>query len=143
MGLPVRLEEAEDARLILRREGLVAKSQERDRRPTEDELEALEAYWRHPRLRAMATPMVDIMRFAIASAMRLSEIVAIRWEDINEADRTVLIRNRKHPSKKVGNDQEVPLFPSRLGDRPAPAAGGRPRSFPSMRGQSRRTSPGP
>jgi integrase len=109
--IPVRLDAIVDARLVLRHEGLVAKSQERDRRPTEAELEALEAYWQHPRLRSMATPMSDIMRFAIASAMRLSEIVSIRWQDINEADRTVLIRDRKHPTKKIGNDQEVPLFP--------------------------------
>jgi integrase len=54
--------------------------------------------------------MIDIVRFAIASAMRLSEITSIRWKDINETDRTVLIRDRKHPSKKIGNDQEVPLL---------------------------------
>lgn len=108
--MPVQVEAAIDARAVLRREGLVAASQERDRRPTPDELETLRAYWDRPLLREMKTPMWDIVCFAIASAMRLSEIVSIRWDDIHEADRTVIIRNRKHPTKKQGNDQTVPLL---------------------------------
>ncbi|TCT19559.1 tyrosine-type recombinase/integrase [Thiobaca trueperi] len=108
--IPVLVEAAIDARLVLRREGLIAPSIERDRRPTPDELEQLRTYWERPLLRDMQTPMWDIVRFAIASAMRLSEIVAICWDDINETDRTILIRDRKHPSKKLGNDQTVPLF---------------------------------
>ena len=42
--------------------------------------------------------------------MRLGEIIRIKWDDLNEADRTVIIRDRKHPREKVGNDQEVPLL---------------------------------
>ena len=108
--IPVQVEAAIDARVVLRREGLVAASIERDRRPTPAELARLAVYWRRPTLRRMQTPMQDIMEFAIASAMRLSEIVSIRWDDIHEKDRTVLIRDRKHPSKKIGNDQTVPLL---------------------------------
>ncbi len=109
--IPVRVEPADDARLVLRREGLVARSQERDRRPTHDELAELRAYWERPMVRRMLrAPMWDIVCFAIASAMRLSEITAIQWGDVNEADRTVVIRDRKHPSKKIGNDQTVPLL---------------------------------
>jgi integrase len=109
--IPVDVEAADDARLVLRREGLVARSQERDRRPTDDELAKLRAYWERPVVRRnLRAPIWDIVCFAIASAMRLSEITAIRWHDVNEVDRTVLIRDRKHPAKKIGNDQTVPLL---------------------------------
>jgi len=74
-------------------------------------LAELRAYWERPMVRRMLrAPMWDIVCFAIASAMRLSEITAIQWGDVNEADRTVVIRDRKHPSKKIGNDQTVPLL---------------------------------
>lgn len=109
--IPVNMEAVDDARLILRREGAVGHSQERDRRPTQDELDALAAYWLRPAVRReMQAPMWDIVRFAIASGMRLSEITAIRWEDINETDRTIVIRDRKHPTQKLGNNQTVPLL---------------------------------
>jgi hypothetical protein len=42
--------------------------------------------------------------------MRVEEITLLRWVDLNERDRTITIRNRKHPRQKQGNDQEVPLF---------------------------------
>ncbi len=99
-----------DARAILARQGLIGKSRERDRRPDQDELEALHAYWDRTTINRRAAPMWDITRFLIASCMRLSEVMRIRWDDLNEADRTILIRSRKHPSKKLGNDQTVPLL---------------------------------
>ncbi|MCX7219496.1 MAG: tyrosine-type recombinase/integrase, partial [Burkholderiales bacterium] len=33
-----------------------------------------------------------------------------RWEDINHKDKTIIIKDRKHPTEKDGNDQEVPLL---------------------------------
>ena len=54
-------------------------------------------------------PMIDLMLFAIASAMRLGEIVSLRWEDLDEKARVVLIRARKHPRKKAADDRRVPL----------------------------------
>lgn len=109
--IPVDLDALAGARAILRAEGLVAKSQERDRRPTEDELQLLYAYWKRPNVtRAMQTPMEDIVRFAIATCMRQAEITRLLWKDIDEKNRTILIRDRKHPQKKKGNHQEVPLL---------------------------------
>jgi integrase len=108
--IPVDREAVSDARAMLRTQGLVGRSAERDRRPTEEELERLHAYWTKPSSRPQGAPMWEIVRFAIATAMRLSEITSIRWADLHEEDRTVVIRNRKHPSKKLGNDQVVPLL---------------------------------
>lgn len=55
--------------------------------------------------------MWDIIPFAIATAMRLGEIVSIRWSDLNEEKKTVIIRDRKDPKNKMGNDKAVPLLP--------------------------------
>jgi integrase len=52
----------------------------------------------------------DIVRFAVATAMRRGEIVRIQWADVDEAKRMVLVRDRKDPRQKKGNDQWVPLL---------------------------------
>lgn len=54
--------------------------------------------------------MRDLIHFAIESAMHVEEITLLLWVDLNELDRTIIIRNRKHPRQKQGNDQEVPLL---------------------------------
>jgi integrase len=51
-----------------------------------------------------------IIRFAIATAMRLDEICRVDWADVNERTRMLLIRDRKDPRNKQGNDQRIPLF---------------------------------
>lgn len=33
-----------------------------------------------------------------------------RWEDLSEADRTILIRDCKDPCMKIGNNQTAPLY---------------------------------
>ena len=47
---------------------------------------------------------------ALASGMRLGEICGLEWRDLDEAGKTVIIRNRKHPTQKAGNDSIVPLL---------------------------------
>lgn len=82
--------------------GLVGASQHRDRRPKAAELAAL---W------PMFDPtMADIVRFAIATGMRRGEIIRILWDDVDTDRRLVLVRDRKHPRKKAGNHQLVPLI---------------------------------
>lgn len=96
------------ARPALRRAGLVGKPRERDRRPTADELERLAAFYRY---NFGAIPMRDIVPFAIETAMRLGEIVGLRWADYQPGDKPMVkIRDRKHPQHKAGNDQWVPLL---------------------------------
>ncbi|QYY30283.1 site-specific integrase [Cupriavidus pinatubonensis] len=96
------------ARKNMRYLGLIGKSKKRDRRPTEAEINAICAWFeKKPRQRV---PMPDIIRFAIASAMRAGEITRLRWDDIHEDDKTILIRDRKDPEEKIGNDQTVPLL---------------------------------
>lgn len=96
------------ARTLLNAAGAVSRSQERNRRPTDDELLKLKAQF-DPK-RKTALDMWDVTTFAIATAMRLAEICRITWADLDEKKRTVIIRDRKHPRSKKGNDQEVPLL---------------------------------
>jgi integrase len=95
----------------LRAVGLVGESERRERRPTDDELRRLEQ-WFFDRPRS-SSPMMDIVRFAICTTMRLGEIVGaggIVWEDYDDVHRTIWIRARKDPTTNEGRDDNVPLL---------------------------------
>lgn len=95
-------------RALLSHSRVVGRSRERQRRPTEAELAGLFTYWRdHPR---RVVPMEDLVRFALSTGMRLGEIVSLRWDDLDKDRRTIMIRDRKHPRQKEGNNQRVPLL---------------------------------
>jgi integrase len=97
-----------DAREALRMVGLIAKSRRRNRRPTSVEIERLCLYWRESSRQTI--PMADLTEFAIASGMRLGEICRIRWRDLDQIGRAILIQDRKDPRQKAGNDEVVPLL---------------------------------
>jgi integrase len=107
-GIALSTEPVLLARTALKRLGLIKKGQERDRRPTAEELEDVLDYL--DKNARCTFPMGRLVRFAIASAMRLDEICNIVWEDLNPKHRIVLVRNRKDPRHKEGNDQKVPLL---------------------------------
>ncbi len=107
-GLPVKVEPIDLARIALKRLGLVGHSLERDRRPTDDELEKLIAHFdNNPR---QIIPMGRIIKFAVASAMRQEEICRVTWSDLNTRTKMLTIRDRKDPRQKKGNDQRIPLL---------------------------------
>jgi integrase len=99
-GLPISTEQVTLARIALKRLGLVGQGMERDRRPTESELESLIALFEVNE--RQITPVGRIIRFAIATAMRLDEICRVDWADVNERTRMLLIRDRKDPRNKLG-----------------------------------------
>lgn len=104
-GMPLDLGVIDDARVILRQHGIIAKSKERDRRPTKEELWKLSRYfWRKQyRDSRMQLPMLDIMWFQIYSSRRISETCRIEWSDNNDDKHTGLVRDAKHPRNKKGN----------------------------------------
>lgn len=107
-GILISTEQVTLARIALKRLGLVGKGRERDRRPADEEIKALIALFdANPR---QTIPIGRIIRFAIATAMRLDEICRVEWADVNERTRMLLIRDRKDPRNKRGNDQRIPLF---------------------------------
>jgi len=107
-GLPVSPEQVNLARVALKLVRLVGKGNERDRRPTQEELNALFDYFR-PGDKTVF-PMERIIKYAIASAMRLNEICTVEWSGVNPRLRTLLIKDRKDPRAKLGNDQIIPLL---------------------------------
>lgn len=97
----------DEARDILGYLGAVNRSNERDRRPTPVELEKIAA-WCDERSETLTRDHLD---FILDSAFRPpSEICGLFWEDLNHEDRTIVIRDRKDPRKKIGNHQTVPLL---------------------------------
>lgn len=107
-GITVSKEQVDLARIALRRLGLIGPGIERDRRPTQKELDSLIRHLEeNDRLKI---PVGRIVRFAVATGMRQSEICRIRWADVDEQRRTVIVRDRKDPRKKIGNHQRVPLI---------------------------------
>ena len=106
LDLPARL--GTDARRSLKHRQLDTRGKERSREPTERELARLYAYWNGNERQLIEMP--TLVRFALASGMRLGEICGIRIEDIDRRERTVVIRDRKDPRRKQGNDQIVPLL---------------------------------
>jgi integrase len=105
--VPDRL--AIEARAGLKHRGLSTCGKEGDREPTNAELERLYAHWQaNPRQRI---DMGLLCRFALATGMRQDEICRLEVDDVDRAARTVVIRDRKDPKNKAGNDQVVPLLP--------------------------------
>lgn len=94
------------ARPALAHLGLIGGGGRRERRPNDDELASLLDWMARERGRVYA----DVVRFAVATAMRRAEICRIVWEDVDADRRLVLIRQRKHPRAKKSNDEWVPLL---------------------------------
>lgn len=110
--LPIITNPVTEAREMLEYLGLTGRSQERDRRPTQQEIDAICEYFLHKKKQII--PMWDVIKFAVATAMRASEITSLRWDDMDIENRTVIIRDRKDPKNKIGNNQTVPLL--KVGD---------------------------
>ncbi|AFL52715.1 integrase [Sinorhizobium fredii] len=105
----------EDAQVVLKRLGLVAKSAQRDRRPTLEELDRLMEHYsdretRYPSL----IPMRRLIAFAIFSTRRQEEISRIAWSDYEEDNKRVLVRDMKNPGEKIGNDVWCDLPPEAM-----------------------------
>lgn len=106
-GILVPTEQVKLARIALNRLGLIARSNERDRRPSADELASIfkEADTNFRQI----IPLSRVVKFAVATAMRQDEICRVVFEDFNAKQSTLMIRQRKHPRQKASNDQVIPL----------------------------------
>jgi integrase len=90
------------SRPLLNHLGLIGGGGKRERRPLEDELQAI--------LKELKPPYDDVVRFAVATATRRGEFCTVRWENIDSDKKLLLIKDRKDPRKKKGNDQWIPLL---------------------------------
>lgn len=113
LGLPLSLDAIDEAAEAARQARLIGKPKRRDRRPTPEELEKLDCHFARQRFRKDGTTpnMRWVIWFAIYSARRQSEIVALRIEDLDEASGTYLVRDIKHPDGSEGNHKHALLPP--------------------------------
>jgi integrase len=107
-GANLPIEQITLARLALRRLGIVGKGGERDRRPSQNELDRIIAYCDENVRQTI--PVSRIVKFAVATAMRQDEICSLLWTDVDFASCLAVVRNRKDPRRKSGNHQSVPLL---------------------------------
>lgn len=92
----------EKAARFMREKGITSESDQRDVRVTDETLNAILAHAN------TGAPLATLMWFQVHSAFRIGETLRLRWADLDEAKKTVLIRQRKHPKKKY--DEVAPLL---------------------------------
>jgi integrase len=89
----------------LMREQLISKSQPRDRRPTQDELDRLLALAATDDVRPQnQIKMVPVIKFSYLTARRISETCRLRWGDVDHEKRLCLVRDLKNPKGKGFHD---------------------------------------
>ncbi|TCF98987.1 hypothetical protein BZM26_22090 [Paraburkholderia strydomiana] len=54
--------------------------------------------------------MPDLLRVAMQCAFRRGELFNLRWDDVDADNHLALVRDRKHPRQKVGNNEWSPLI---------------------------------
>lgn len=94
-----------------------------------DRCEVVRDYWRFMLFTGMRS--LEAARLEVAQVdLRRGELLRIRWEDVDVARRLVLVRDRKDPRRKDGNDQWVPLVGDALEVIQRQPRGTRPEIFP-------------
>lgn len=95
----------------LKASGAIGKSREVIRLVDSDEEQALlQEFARSNQHHQNTIDMVFVYRMAIALPRRAGELTRMRWADVDFKRKTILIRDVKHPSRKIGNHQTIPLL---------------------------------
>lgn len=95
----------------LKEAGAIGKSREVIRLvDDEEEVALLAEFERRNHHHQTAINMVQVYKMALALPRRAGELTRIRWADVDYKRKTIVIRDVKHPRKKIGNDQTVPLL---------------------------------
>lgn len=110
-NIPVNMPALKEAKDYCLRAGITGESEKRNRRPTNEEIEALltELSLRERRANSGA-PFTQIFNFSVLTCMRIGEVCRLRWQDVDYASKSVIVRDRKDPRKKLGNHMIVPLL---------------------------------
>lgn len=95
----------------LKQAGAIGKSRQVIRLVEDDEEAALLAeFERRNHHHQTSIDMVLVYKMAIALPRRAGELTRIKWSDVDFKRRTIVIRDVKRPTQKMGNDQTVPLL---------------------------------
>jgi integrase len=114
-GYPLDQQAMADARAVMAKMHITARSGSRDRRPTLGELDRLlEHFTRQRRQRPDIIPMAALSVFCLFSTRRIDEACRITWADLDAKRSEVWVRDMKHPGEKIGNDVLVTLPPQAL-----------------------------
>jgi integrase len=109
-GYPLDQQAMQDALKVAKKLGLTSKSQQRERRPTLEEIAKLmDHFSARQHRRPSSIPMRKIIGFALFSTRRLEEITRIEWKDFEPDAKRVVVRNMKNPGEKIGNDVRCDL----------------------------------
>jgi len=90
---------------------LSGKSNERERRPSQAELDLLMQHFIDRTARGRALPMHVIIAFAIFSTRRQDEIYRLAWSDFEPQNGRILVRDMKHPGQRKGNNVFCTILP--------------------------------
>lgn len=98
-GMPVSLDAVDAAIAVGRQQKILGRALVRTRRPTADELSAIiaAASLRHN----VVIDLAAVVRVLSVLPLRLGELCGIRWDDIDREKRTVILRARKHPDRRI------------------------------------------
>jgi integrase len=112
-GYQLDLQVIDDARKVCKSLGLTSRSKQRDRHPTIDELDKLMEHFGRVK-RKDAIPMRAVICYAIFSTRRQEEIMRQTFEDLDEGQPDLWVRDMRHPGEKEGNDVRCALTPEAL-----------------------------
>ncbi|QDY70138.1 tyrosine-type recombinase/integrase [Qingshengfaniella alkalisoli] len=102
-GLQVPVDAAKQAIANLAMQGLLPKARARQTRIADPALDRIADHWAGSIPPEILTALVD-------TPLRSGELTRLRWRDVDLSARTAIIRDRKHPNGKHGNDQLIPLL---------------------------------
>jgi integrase len=108
-GVKVDWASYDAAMAAMKRQGKLTEGKPRDRRVSDEEIAAIKA-----QITDLILPLADIIDFALLTTMRVGEIARITWADLDQRRKMQMIRDRKDPKRKAGNDHEIPLLAGAL-----------------------------
>lgn len=99
-----------NARSSLQRHNIIARSEARNRRPQQFELNNITSALEYALVNdGSGLPLLDIVEFAIETSLRRGEISKIRICDVDWEKETLTIRDRKHPNSRFRHTDTIPL----------------------------------
>ena len=114
-GYPINFTAMLDARMVMKRMGIIGKSNRRDRRPTMDQINTIMGhFWKIRERTPESCAMPAMIAFTVFAIRRAGEICRITWDDLDEDACRVMVRDLKHPHEKKGNDQWCDLTPEAM-----------------------------
>lgn len=96
-----------EAMAAAERQGLSNMGRSRKRRISDEEVALLKSANANFNF---AYPMNDLIDVALLTCMREAELCRITWRDLDLRRKMQMIRDRKDPRHKQGNDKEIPLL---------------------------------